>query len=821
MSAGAQFDWQQFDAKPVVKPTSPVKPGFDWQQFGAKPVTPEKPPIKEPGTLPGPPTTGVLLRELALGAGAGAGLPETTHASDFSVLPGLLRMATHPVDSAKLLAEGIVTPMATELAQAKNLWEEGGARNRVEAVARGFAGSVPILGPAAFESGTEVGEGIKEGDLPKVFHGAGGVLGTLGTLGLGTRGGQKFVEKVVPPVARAAQAAVKLPFTAAERLLEIRRAGKVTRSHQTLAQAVPPTKSTPYELADVAAARPHLEAEHTTNPIKTVEGLRDAADSAITKVEEQVSAAIAANPTDQITTQPLRAAQAKLGTHARGDAFTQAGLRELADFNLHEPKTLAEADLIRKQLNAENKAVLKKNNYDVATARAVDPGFAAREAAVESLRDGVYGKLEERGVAGVRDLRRTEGSLIKVRNAAQNQMFNADKVVAATAKKGPGRQIVKGLVKGASTATGAALAGPAGAIVGQGAGEALGRAVTRKGLTRNQLVEQAFKDTVAAPAQPLTVPAAPAPRGLLTPGATPLRGAPPAASGPVVPPTPVRVEPGTRATRLGLLLPPKGGTSEVPVLAPPVREQAPPRMVPARKTTGRDPKTGKFKLVYTTEPEGGQPRIVQRGQPRMTPEQQANLERKVYTAGDATIEKEGILTRGQLPEKPAEKPATIRKAYPSEHSMEGGQLITPSGKLVFGRDPTDLHYRAAKKLGFDTLREALKAGNIRESGSNGSVEEPGEMNLHFSSRPTDAQRQAIVQLAKEDYYPAEIHVDLESPAKKFVSKTVMTLPELWRVVDEFYKPPEKLPENFKKLPENFKKLKTTKGKLFNFPSNKK
>jgi hypothetical protein len=68
----------------------------------------------------------------------------------------------------------------------------------------------------------------------------------------------------------------------------------------------------------------------------------------------------------------------------------------LADFNFDQPKTLAEADAIRSQLNAENKAVLKKNSYDVATALAADPGFAAREAAAESLRDGIYQRLEHR-----------------------------------------------------------------------------------------------------------------------------------------------------------------------------------------------------------------------------------------------------------------------------------------------------------------------------------------------------------------------------------------------------------------------------------------
>jgi hypothetical protein len=212
------------------------------------------------------------------------------------------------------------------------------------------------------------------------------------------------------------------------------------QSSEDFQKAIPPSKSTPYEDIDYQKARPYLEAEHANTKIDSVEGARDAADSAIGKIEDRVSDAISKYPTVKFNTwNTLSDVKSALSSNARGQSFVKAGLRELDDFDLDDFHSMSEMDDIRQQLNAENKAVLKKNNYDIATAQKADPGFAARAAASESIRNHIYDNLETSkipGTEGIRNLRLDEGSLIKVRNAAQNQLYNADKGVPGTAPAG-------------------------------------------------------------------------------------------------------------------------------------------------------------------------------------------------------------------------------------------------------------------------------------------------------------------------------------------------------------------------------------------------
>jgi hypothetical protein len=260
-------------------------------------------------------------------------------------------------------------------------------------------------------------------------------------------------------------------------------------------QAIPPSKSAPYSAADYEAARPHLKAEHPGSG--GVEAVRDAADRAIGKIEDTLEENIARGPQQPLEHSTLADVKQALGKSSRGQAFVDAGVKDLADFDLDQPKTLEELDAIRRQLNAENKATLLKNRYDVATARATDPAFAAREAAADSLRDTIYDTLDQAGLPGMKRLRLDEGSLIRLRNAAQNQIFNGEKVVSSTAKAGPLRQIARGATRMAATGAGAAVAGAPGAMVGSVLGDAAGRLLTPEGLTRNALADKSFAKSPA------------------------------------------------------------------------------------------------------------------------------------------------------------------------------------------------------------------------------------------------------------------------------------------------------------------------------------
>ena len=286
-------------------------------------------------------------------------------------------------------------------------------------------------------------------------------------------------------------------------------------ARKDIKMAIPSTKSTPYEPHDMDVADAYNESHHeNVEPIRSVKDLVDATDQSIKGIENQIAEHIKIIPNEPITTDVLGDVRDKLMQNERGTEFANAGMKEVKGLNL-DNITVERADSVRRQLNAENSAILKKNNYDLADARASDPGFAAREAAAESLRSGIYDQLENHNIQGARELRLDEGSLIKVRDAAQAQLQNAEKIVKNSSPTSLTRQIAAKTVKGAGAlvgaGTGAAVAGPVGAVGGAAAGGALGEIAANKiaspDISRDELVERRFGKKVATyePAQ-MSVP---------------------------------------------------------------------------------------------------------------------------------------------------------------------------------------------------------------------------------------------------------------------------------------------------------------------------
>ena len=280
--------------------------------------------------------------------------------------------------------------------------------------------------------------------------------------------------------------------------------------------AVPPGKTTPYTELDYHAARPYLDAEHTTGtPIEGIASTVEAADSAIEKIEGKVATVVKANPDVLVHVNPLREAQEALRGSVRTDFF-EAGMNELEKYPLgfersggvtDEPLTLQKADDIRRQLNDDNRSLMKsKNNYDIGNMMNTDPAFAARQAAAQALRTGIYDTLEQLGLKDARQIRMDEGSLIKIRNAAERQRFNAEKSVKNTAKPGIAKRAAKKAATGIGAAAGfefgAKVGHPlVGASVGAEVGSEAAKALTPKALTRDELIQKAF--------EPLPKPAGP------------------------------------------------------------------------------------------------------------------------------------------------------------------------------------------------------------------------------------------------------------------------------------------------------------------------
>lgn len=494
----------------------------------------------------------------------------------------------------------------------------------------------------------DMGRGVEAHGLPaEIIHQVGQVFGIPShdiVKDYEDKNWQALAGDVSTPIALAEGIRAGVDHMPAVKAASERRAsGKIEKINgqqvSDLMKAAPPSQSTPYDMNSIRRARPYLESEHSSSPINSVESLRDAADSAVTQIEERVGQYIYANPRDQIGVDPLSAARRALARIPRADAMA-AGLKELEGMGLSKDMTVAQADAARLQLNAENRAVLERNNYDQSTARKVDPGFAAREAASEALRDGVYGRLEARGIEGVRELRQDEGALLSIRNAAQRQIYLGDKNVAGTGAQSPARRIAARGVTLAGAGVGAAAAGPAGAIVGAAVGNEVGRTIARPPMSRDALVARSFESSRGqAPSYPQIPETSPV-RGQLGTGARPMGNGPdgsgittgPEALGdfqihPTSPqrligqgarpmpsaPDPSRVITGDAALGDFIIHPSMGYEAPLPRA---LLNAAPKPATPlgpgpdrsgisvspaARGTVVRDPKTGRFKRVFTSE----------------------------------------------------------------------------------------------------------------------------------------------------------------------------------------------------------------------------
>ena len=279
---------------------------------------------------------------------------------------------------------------------------------------------------------------------------------------------------------------------------------------------VPPSKAAPYDQETFEAAQPLIQKSMVGHDM-TIKGQIEAADNAIGEIEAKVSKVISGNPDAIITDNAgnavdvLGAVRNALSSSVRG-SFLDVGLKELDDLPLKGEITLQDADDIRLQLNKENSAMMKsKNNYDFANMVATDPAFAARNAAAEALRSGIYNTLQKLGLPDAQIMRLNEGSVMKIRNAMLRQEYVAEKPVRTASKMGK----IKSFVKRSLGPLGAAAGFEAGATVGHpvlgasaGArvGNMLGETLEPKYLTRDQLVEKAFEPAPKPMGAPMATP---------------------------------------------------------------------------------------------------------------------------------------------------------------------------------------------------------------------------------------------------------------------------------------------------------------------------
>lgn len=321
--------------------------------------------------------------------------------------------------------------------------------------------------------------------------------------------------------------------------VQANRAAKIPKKIDAeLSHAFPASHAAPYTADDMATAAPFALAQHRIRPATTTLDAIEAFNGGVRVVEQRVDDIIAQFPHVRAQANANAAVRASMGNDVREDAL-EKGLRAIRGLrDLHQPATLTRLEAVRRRLNAENQAHLDRNQYDRATARETDPAFRAREIAAESVREAIYGTLERQGAPGIADFRRAEGSVIKVRNAAERQHYSGEKIVSGAApslKAEIGAAVTQAGMTAAGTGAGILVGMPIpGAITGSVLGQQLGRKIRGHRVVRDELVARAFSRAAQDTRIPIMppVPSHPPVAGLLGPGARPM-GSGPDPSGPI------------------------------------------------------------------------------------------------------------------------------------------------------------------------------------------------------------------------------------------------------------------------------------------------
>lgn len=428
-----------------------------------------------PGEAPAPASPTVASPPTdagALGAAKDFASEFLNQVNPINAVKGAAQLTAHPVETFKNDANA----RQQAYDQAEAAFKKG---NYSEGAAHLLYSLIPMVGPQLNEAANKLLEGKTAAGLGQ-STGMGVAMAAPG-----------LIKETFLPALKANSAARAAARTA----------GKVDSATTDFVQAFPPSKSAPYELSDVEAGRPHLENQHMQSAIEKASGVKDtleAHDAAISNIEDHVAKIIAKSPKDVLPVNVLSNVSEELAKSPRGYSFAQAGMKELDDFNLGEPITVDKADAIRRQLNAENQAVLQRNNYKQATARATDPGFAAREVAAKAIRDAEYKLLEDRGTPGIKELRNTEGSLIKTRNAVQAQVYNGDKTVPSTAEPTTMQRVAAGAARVGGRITGSEVAGWPGYVAGREVGDVAANAIGPKAMSRNALAARSFETNISS-----------------------------------------------------------------------------------------------------------------------------------------------------------------------------------------------------------------------------------------------------------------------------------------------------------------------------------
>lgn len=184
-------------------------------------------------------TAAAPLQNLALGAAAGAGVPESqTPVKDLASAPFKPSADPRLEAAAQGMAQGVGMPGAVPVARvlagiggasadqgskAIDAFKEAIRTKSVGPAIAGLihtAGTIPIVGPAAVNAGEEIGKGIENKSGDQILHGVGSGIGTVGALLTGTEKGQAAIDAATGAAGKAVDLAKQSTSTARQALAQ-------------------------------------------------------------------------------------------------------------------------------------------------------------------------------------------------------------------------------------------------------------------------------------------------------------------------------------------------------------------------------------------------------------------------------------------------------------------------------------------------------------------------------------------------------------------------------------------------------------------------
>ena len=190
---------------------------------------------------------------------------------------------------------------------------------------------------------------------------------------------------------------------------------------------------------DIRRSAGSLKEQQMQKPVTTVREMYDATGKAIKNIQSQ-TASLKEPFKDVImpTNDIYKAAEDAIDKGRYTEKEKADALQSLQDLGIKPDGKLSVPDLEEKRvrLNTDTSPLYKSGQGQAIQKTLGDAEVAAKKAAATKLREQLYDKYEQSGVTGIKELRQTESSLIRLRDASERNLGRSERQYPPMLAKG-------------------------------------------------------------------------------------------------------------------------------------------------------------------------------------------------------------------------------------------------------------------------------------------------------------------------------------------------------------------------------------------------